>query len=634
MTLYPFGGTPDSYIEDRDTSDRLGGVALTILDAQTLTAVTGLLDEGGSSTSEILTDDYGYWAFSCESPSVVVEVTDSLGTHQWGPMSSPAAVREAVGSLSVLSAQTAAALAAAAAAETSASQALAAASAPVIHSATTGRDATGQHPIAAISGLQAALDALSAASSPGGVAGIVYAVAPTYAVDTTGATSSVAGLLAAFSAVPQGGKLVIPPGTYRIDSVLMLQNKHVVIEAWGAHFIYTSATAAIVMQGSMGTTYNVSSVTENSSTSYARGEQLPITTLSLASAPSGWAVGDYVKVAADNFVPPSNSNVRSGQVMQVISVSGSTVVLDGWLRDTYTTNVRVAKMPSNSTGAYRMEWYGGTGYHDSTVMASGTMGYALLQASRLVEPVISGWRVVNASGPAIYLGHTFKARVLHCSAHRLLDGGSVYGYGVDDGGEFSLVVGFMAERVRHAYTSGPSQASAGGNVGDFGRVHGAVVLAGIAHGCTQVAWDTHGDADSVQFIGCQAIDCYYGFQLRGTRHRIVGGRVLGPCYPGAVQVTTAATTSLNSWGHFIGGGLVLEDIQGDALVFNSESDESGNLPNIVDGVAIYNRLTTKRIIATTNCPVQYGRIVVPSGGTRYSVSGTGSIAAAPTFSYP
>lgn len=634
MTLYAYGNTPDSYIEDRDTGDRLGGVALSILDAQTLAPVTGLLDSEGSSTSSIFADDYGYWAFSCESPSVVIEVTDSLGVSRWGPMSSPAAIREAVGALSVLSAQTAEAVAAAAAAELSATEALAAASAPKIHADTTGRDAGGSHPISAISGLQTALDALAASSSPGGVAGIVYAVAPTYAVDTTGATSSVAGLLAAFTAVPQGGKLVIPPGTYKIDSVLTLQNKHITIEAWGAHFIYTSATAAIVMQGSMGTTYNVSSVTETSSTSYARGEQLPVTNLVLSSAPTGWAVGDYVKIAADNFVPPSNSTVRSGQVMQVIAVSGTSVSLNGWLRDTYTTNVRIAKMPANSTGAYRMEWYGGTGYHDSTVMASGTMGYALLQASRLVEPVISGFRAINASGPAIYTGHTYKARVLNCSAHRLLDGGSVYGYGVDDGGEFTLVSGFMAERIRHAYTTGPSQAAAGGNVGDFGRVHGAVVLAGICHGSTQVAWDTHGDADSVQFIGCQAIDCYYGFQLRGTRHRIVGGRVLGPSYPGAVQVTTAATTSLNSWGHFIGGGLILEDIAGDALVFNSESDESANLPNIVDGVAIYNRLTTKKIIATTNMPVQYGRIVVPSGGTRHSVSGTGSIAATPTYTYP
>lgn len=464
--------------------------------------------------------------------------------------------------------------------------------------------------------------------------GTVYAIPTLYSgIDPTGATSSVSGLAAAFAAVPQWGTLVIPPGLYMIDSVLTLQNKHVRIKAHGAVFVYTSATAAIVLQGTMGTTYAVSSFTETSSTSYARGEQLPVTNMVLASAP-GWAVGDYVKVAADNFVPPSNNNVRSGQVMQVIAVSGTSVSLNGWLRDTYTTNVRVAKMPGNADGPYRMEWHGGMGYHSSSVMAGGTMGYALLQASRLVEPVISGFQANNASGPAIYLGHTYKARVLHCSAHRLLDGGSVYGYGVDDGGEFSLIVGFMAERVRHAYTSGPSQAAAGGNVGDFGRVHGAVVLAGIAHGTSQVAWDTHGDADSVQFIGCQAIDCYYGFQLRGTRHRIVGGRVLGPSYPGAVQVTTAATTSLNSWGHFIGGGLILEDIAGDALVFNSESDESGNLPNIVDGVAIYNRNTTKKIIATTNMPVQYGRIVVPSGGTRHSVSGTGSITAAPTYSYP
>lgn len=629
MPIYRFGGTPDSYVEDRDTGDRLASIELAIFDAFTQDPVTGLLDASSTPAASILTDATGYWAFSCESPAVLIQVTDSIGTTTWGPLVSAESVRDTIADIDALTAAVAAAEADAAAAAADAAAALAAAGASVAHSATTGRDQNDQHPISAITGLQAALDAALTAAQSGGVVGIVYATPQAFSgIDRTGATSSVAGLLAAFNATPDGGILVIPPGTYKIDSVLTLQNKHVTIWAYGAHFIYSSATAAIVMQGSMGTTYTATGApTQTTSTAFARGEQLAVTTVTLSATPTGYAVGDHVKIVSDDTASPAN--VKCGQVMMVVAVSGTTVTLNGHLRGTFSTNVRVAKMPGNSTGAYRMKWFGGLGYHDSTVMASGSAGYALLQASRLVQPLIRDFHVINASGPAVYTGHTYKARIIDLTVERLLDGGAVYGYGLNDGGELTLCRGLVAERIRHAYTTGAAQ---GTNIGDYGRCYGAIVVDGICHGSTQVAWDTHGDGDEVTFLNCHAIDCYYGFQLRGTRNKVLGGRVKGGSYPGAVQITSADGTS-SSYGHYIGGGLQLEDIKGPAFWFDTDSVET--VPNTIGDVHIRSRDTSKYII-DTDVPVlvEPNGIKVAAGGTRQVIRANGSIAMADTYTYP
>ena len=100
MTVYEFGGTPDSYVEDRETADRLTGVTLTaILDAVTEVAVTGLATSTGLPAASITTDAYGYWEFQCESPSVLIDVVDSQGTARWGPITAAGAVRDTVAAM-------------------------------------------------------------------------------------------------------------------------------------------------------------------------------------------------------------------------------------------------------------------------------------------------------------------------------------------------------------------------------------------------------------------------------------------------------------------------------------------------------------------------------------------------------
>jgi hypothetical protein len=77
------------------------------------------------------------------------------------------------------------------------------------------------------------------------------------------------------------------------------------------------------------------------------------TTVKFSSLPLDLKVGDWMKVVADGLLPGAgrdgvSTDARLGQAMQVKSITGNSVVLDGKLLDAslYTTNVRASKYDS------------------------------------------------------------------------------------------------------------------------------------------------------------------------------------------------------------------------------------------------------------------------------------------------
>jgi hypothetical protein len=96
---YEFGGTPDAFVEDRETALRMPSVEVTVLDAATEQPATGLLSATGVPVDVVTTDAFGYYTFSCDSPAVWLEVTDSQGVTRWGPIASPEAAAAAATAL-------------------------------------------------------------------------------------------------------------------------------------------------------------------------------------------------------------------------------------------------------------------------------------------------------------------------------------------------------------------------------------------------------------------------------------------------------------------------------------------------------------------------------------------------------
>jgi len=78
MTSFTYGTMPEHFVEIPDSSNPgqvkrpAAGIALTLTDAVTLGAVTGLKTLGGTTISSVLTTDYGYFGFLCDSATVNV----------------------------------------------------------------------------------------------------------------------------------------------------------------------------------------------------------------------------------------------------------------------------------------------------------------------------------------------------------------------------------------------------------------------------------------------------------------------------------------------------------------------------------------------------------------------------------
>lgn len=148
-------------------------------------------------------------------------------------------------------------------------------------------------------------------------------------------------------------------------------------------------------------------------------------------------------------------------------------------------------------------------------------------------PQLSGVAITNGeSGIAVasYGTTIFGANTTNCS-----------NYHIADQGANTRVVGLIATKGRHAYTT--AESTAGANTTNLrtilatGRVSGATIQ-GVARGFTVVApWDTHHGADDVTFLNCLAEDCTTAaFNVRGRRVRIVS-----PVVKNCQSVLTAMT---------------------------------------------------------------------------------------------
>lgn len=479
---------------------------------------------------------------------------------------------------------------------------------------------------------------VSAMETGGAAPGMVFATPDAFAgIDPTGATNSASGLTAALAA-SANKTLLIPPGTYLVNSRITVTNQSVRVSAHGATFLCgnNSSTEGSIFRftSTMGTTRSVSGVSEAITTDGrfgSNGENMWVTSLTCTTTPTGIAAGDWIKIAADDLIADYQTGARSGQFARVVEVSGNVVVVAGELRDPFTTNIRLAKV-----NAAKVTWEGGT-FRATDALLSGSTGVGSpLQFRWLLFPEVRSIHADKLAGPFLDLRGCYGASASDVSANWLQDASGSpgkYGYCVNDSSELSTITRIKATRVRHAFTTGTTSVPAGNaDLGNFGRSFGAMVMDGVCHGATQTSWDTHGDADMTRFVNCQSHDSYSGFGLRGTNNAVIGGLIKGKHPGGACSVGTTSS-SQNAYGSFFGGGLVLDGIAS-AAAFWISRDNGGveSRPTYVDGVTIVNRDTTKYIIRADYAAVGVGVVRVPAGGTRNSATNGGTIVAMPTLS--
>lgn len=331
-----------------------------------------------------------------------------------------------------------------------------------------------------------------------------------------GVTDDTVALQSAVDAVPDGGTLFIPAGSYKITETLSSTGKSLHIQGQGATLVQSASVNVLSINGEWGTIYSVSGLADTTEVDGAESS-LFCTDVTLSSAPSGIAKGDIVRLIADDVIlgdRPTDGTAKSrvGQFFTVFDVDGTTVTLVGRPLDSYTTNIRLVKLERKtaSVTGLRIESADAVTYAGAGITFYG-----------LYAPVAD-----MSFGPLATPACTFRgcfAPRADITVDRLDNVPSTgrIGYGLYDAssehGQYKVVAG----NVRHAYSDGSPQIEAGDTrPGYYGRPYGHRIT-GHAYGTAAQAFSPHSSGRQITFDSISATNCHGLVGLRGTDCRVL-----------------------------------------------------------------------------------------------------------------
>jgi hypothetical protein len=328
----------------------------------------------------------------------------------------------------------------------------------------------------------------------------------------------------AFGDVPAGATLQLPAGSTSRLTAGVTRTSPVVIKGQGSTLIPDFDGNLFNLSASYGTPVGITTISTVTQAEVG-GATGTTHVLTLATA-QPWKPGDFVKVVSDDEIPEARPGSgtgsdaiasRIGEFAVVRSVSGASVTLGGMLRETYTTNPRVALVPMQSAAL-----------HDLTITSpnfdSSAYSNALIVASRLANPVISNLVVRGAPATVLLLksclGYTVR-RYTAMFARNNPNAGQ-YGYGLNDNAcSFGNVEQMLFGYGRHAFTDDTPRITANNSdLTNYGRSYSATVQ-GHAIGTSAQAWDSHAAGEAHKYrVSASNIASGYAVQLRGRNHEV------------------------------------------------------------------------------------------------------------------
>jgi Ca2+-binding RTX toxin-like protein len=229
--------------------------------------------------------------------------------------------------------------------------------------------------------------------------------------------------------------------------------------------------------------------------------------------------GDYIKLIADDVLPNDHGHAtRLGQAMKVLSVTGSTVTLDGAIvnGELYQTNVRVSHFQSGA-----VEISNGTVRGDQSNV---TWTDALINVRSTVATHIDQMIVRDGNSMGINFINTVGGLVTQSAAINLTDdtANGHYGYGVHSASSVGTTVnGFYAEKVRHAVDDNAvGVAAAHKDASKYGADIGLTATNVVANGTTAFAFSWHSEGRHGHFGDSVVINSHGVVGARGTDHTV------------------------------------------------------------------------------------------------------------------
>lgn len=314
------------------------------------------------------------------------------------------------------------------------------------------------------------------------------------------------------------------------ETIKVATNRDFIVYGNGATIVFNHPAATLKRFISAESQYDfvqaVSSVTAVTQYSFDPSGATDISSVGVADG-SVFSVGNIVKIVADDLMEGSDvaKDMRTGEYATVGAISGNTLYLRGMLRYSYTTNVRIAKLNTSRRFLLKdIEFELGAG-----ITLDGTFA-SFISVTSYYRPMVKNCSLKGWAGPFINFigcyGH-------ETSSNRAVDlktdtGNDLYGYAeVTSGGAYGTSDMLFVENVRHGWTTnGLSTPANSPNIARYGRSIHMKVSNGIGVNCQSAAWDTHPDADEVDFYDCVSINPYrgvagdcWGTQTRGLNVR-------------------------------------------------------------------------------------------------------------------
>ncbi|MGE0118018.1 MAG: carbohydrate-binding domain-containing protein [Dongiaceae bacterium] len=345
------------------------------------------------------------------------------------------------------------------------------------------------------------------APAPAPSAGATSIAAPTQTIQLkAGATQ--ADIQAALNSAKDGALVILPKdATIKITSTLNIDVSHksITLDLNGSTLKQAANISVIDAHGSHPWTKSVDISTSGG-----------VTTLKF-SGTTDLKVGDWVKVVSDDILPGSGENleaksVRLGQAMQVKSISGNSVVLDGKLlnADLYDHNVRASKYASEDLVIRNGHIQGDTGQN---------WAKTLVNVRTAITPTLDDLDVTDNNYIGINVVDSVYALLSNIDTRNIIYNASkgYWGYAVHSTSSLgTTVVGLYAQNVGNATDDNANNVGANSsNIAAYGGNLGMVVRDSVAYGTTESAWDHHAEASYGVWQNLYAFDSARFVSMRG-----------------------------------------------------------------------------------------------------------------------
>lgn len=308
------------------------------------------------------------------------------------------------------------------------------------------------------------------------------------AVGDGGADDTAALQSAIDEAVAQGRPLYIPPGVYRVTAELTLGSDLVLAGAGKGLTVIDMAPMGATLidrktcmsaQGALG-----GSTALNADAS--RGDK----SVSFASAPAGWAVGDTVLLSSDAVFGTTGS-LKRGEMKRIEAISAGTVTFEDVLYDSYLT-VDAAKAAKFTTLTRNVTIAGLTirGTDDDN-MERGVYFYGADGVTvKDCEFLYTDWNSINLRQVVNFdvVGNDFR------NVDWVDNLPNYYGLTVENASAHGLFANNHGAKCRHLFTTGYTTTEPG--VTRFVTVQGNVDTYSQS-----ASYDTHDGSEFVSFIG-------------------------------------------------------------------------------------------------------------------------------------